>query len=85
MNSLADRFRLAILLLTCICLLAALVPLADFDFDGLLDSFVTDGLLLTPSLVSVIGLIFLLTQLPAAYLAVPRLFSALIVPPPNIF
>jgi hypothetical protein len=68
-----------------ICLLAALVPLADFDFDGLLDSFLTDGLLLLPTLIFTIGLVCLLTNLPDAYLAAPQLYSSLIVPPPNIF
>jgi hypothetical protein len=68
-----------------ICLLAALVPLADFDFDGLLDSFLTDGLLLLPTLFFTIGSICLLTNLPDAYLSVPRFCFPLIVPPPNIF
>jgi hypothetical protein len=85
MNRPAGNFRSTIFLLTGICLLAALMPLADFDLDGFLDSFITDGLLLVPNLFSVFSLVFLLTKLPAAYLAAPRHFSALIVTPPNIF
>ena len=77
-------FHMLIFLITGICLLAALVPLADFDFDGLLDSFLTDGLLLLPTLFFTVGLVCLLTNLPAAYLAAPQLYTSLIVPPPNI-
>jgi hypothetical protein len=78
-------FNVVLLLMMGVCLLAALVPLADFDFDGLQDSFVTDGLLLLPTIFLAPGLIFLLTNLLIAYLATPRLYSALIVPPPIIF
>jgi hypothetical protein len=78
-------FQILILLMMGICLLAALVPLADFDFDGLLDSFVTDGLLLIPTLFLATGLVCLLTNLPVAYLSVPQFYFSLIVPPPNIF
>jgi hypothetical protein len=78
-------FHLLILLIMGICLLAALVPLADFDFDGLLDSLVTEGFLLLPILFLALGLVCLLTNLPAAYFSVPRLYFSLIVPPPNIF
>jgi hypothetical protein len=78
-------FNVVLLLMMVVCLLAALAPLADFDFDGLRDSFVTDGLLLLPTIFLAPGLIFLLTNLPIAYLATPRLYSALIVPPPIIF
>jgi hypothetical protein len=78
-------FHTVILLIMGICLLAALMPLADFDFDGLLDSFLTDGLLLLPTLFFTVGLICLLTNLPDTYLAAPQLYASLIVPPPNIF
>ena len=78
-------FYAVILLIMGVCLLAALVPFADFDFDGSLDSFVTDGLLLIPTLFYMIGWVFLLTKLPAAYLPAPRLYYSLIIPPPNIF
>ena len=74
-----------ILLLMGICLLAALVPLADFDFDGLRDSFVTDGLLLFPTLFFTVGLFCLLSNLPDAYLAAPQPYFSLIAPPPIIF
>jgi hypothetical protein len=77
-------FNVVLLLMMGVCLLAALVPLADFDFDGLLDSFLIDGLLLLPTIFFTIGLVCLLTILPAAYLAAPQLYSSLIVPPPNI-
>ena len=77
-------FHMVILLTMGICLLAALVPLADFDFDGLLDSFITDGVLLPPTLFFALGVVCLLTNLPAPYLAAPQLYSSLIVPPPNI-
>jgi hypothetical protein len=78
-------FNTVLLLMMGICLLASLVPLADFDSDGLLDSFITDGLLLLPTLSLTLGLVCLLTNLPAAYLSAPQLYSSLIVPPPNIF
>lgn len=85
MNSTANRLRFAFFLLIIFSLLASLAPVSDFDGDGFLDSFITDSLLLIPSLISVFGLIFLLTQLPVAYLTASRLFSTLLVPPPNIF
>jgi hypothetical protein len=78
-------FHTIILLIMVICLLTALMPLADFDFDGLLDSFITDGFLLLPTLFFALGMVCLLTNLPVAYLATPQLYSSLIVPPPNIF
>jgi hypothetical protein len=78
-------FHLLILVIMGICLLVALVPFADFDFDGLLDSFVTDGLLLILTVFFTLGVICLLTDLPVAYLAAPQLYSSLIVPPPDIF
>jgi hypothetical protein len=78
-------FHMVILLMMVICLLTALVPLADFDFDGLWDSFLTDGLVLLPNIFLAPLFVFLLTDLPVAFLATPRLFSSLIVPPPNIF
>ena len=78
-------FHLLILLAMGICLLAALVPLADFDFDGSLDSFITDGLLLLPILFIAVELVVLLTNLPETYLSAPQIYSTQIVPPPNIF
>jgi hypothetical protein len=78
-------FHPLILLMLGICLLTALVPLTDFDSDGVLDSFITDGLVLAPILFLMFGLICLLTSLPDVYLATPQLYSSLLVPPPNIF
>ena len=78
-------FYAVILLIMGVCLLAALVPFADFDFDGSLDSFVTDGLLLFPTLFFTVGLVCLLSNLPDAYLAAPRPYFSLIAPPPIIF
>ena len=75
-----------LLLLTLVCLvigvLAALTPFFDMDHDGLLDSLITDGFILVPALGSVTGLLLLLTGLPSACLAAPRLFSTLLLPPP---
>ncbi len=71
-----------ILLFIGVCLLFALTPFTDFDFDGSLDSFLTDGLLLIPAQpATVVPVPFLVSSL-TAYLASPRLFSFLIVPPP---
>jgi hypothetical protein len=78
-------FHMVTLLIMVICLLTALVPLADFDFDGFWDSFVTDGLVLLPNIFLATLFAFLLTGLLVAFLATPRLFSSLIVPPPDIF
>jgi hypothetical protein len=75
-----------LLLFTLVCLviglLAALTPFSDVDHDGLLDSLITDGFVLVPALCFVTGLFLLLTRLPSACLAAPRLFSFLLLPPP---
>ena len=63
-------------------LVSALVPLSDFDQDGNLDSFVTEGFLLIPMLCTATGLFGIWTKLSATYLAVPQLLSAPVVPPP---
>ena len=73
---------LFILVCLVIGLLAALVPFSDIDHDGLLDSFITGGLVLIPALCSVTGLCLLLIRLPSACLAAPRFFSTLLLPPP---
>lgn len=65
-----------------ISLLFALVPLTDFDFDGLSDSFLTDSLLLILALPAVIVPVIFMTGLPSAYLASPRSFFIKIAPPP---
>jgi hypothetical protein len=69
-------------ILVTIALLSALAPLSDLDFDGKLDSLITEGLVLVTTLCSVTGIFFLLTSLPAACPAVSWQFSALNVPPP---
>ena len=75
-----------LLLVTLVCLviglLAALTPFFDMDHDGLLDSLITDGFVLVPVICSATGLLLLLTRLPSACLAAPRLFSSLLLPPP---
>jgi hypothetical protein len=71
-----------VFLLVLVCLLAALAPLSDFDLDGSLDSFVTEGLILTPVVGFISGLFWLWTQLPETCFAIPQHFSALNVPPP---
>jgi hypothetical protein len=75
-----------LLFLTLICLviglLAALTPFSDIDNDGLLDSLVTEGFVLTPTLCAITGLFFL-TSLPAVCLTTPRLYSFLLFSPPN--
>ena len=71
-----------VFLLVLICLLAALAPLSDFDLDGNLDSFVTEGLILTPVIGFISGFFLLWILLPETCLAVPQHFSALNVPPP---
>ena len=63
-------------------LLSALSPLSDFDQDGYLDSFVTEGFVLIPIFGVAIGLISLLTRLPATCFAIPQLFATRLVPPP---
>ncbi len=71
-----------IFLLALVCLLVTLAPLSDFDFDGHLDSLVTEGLILL-SLVDVgAGLSSLWTRFPAACLTVSQQFPSLLVPPP---
>jgi hypothetical protein len=76
-----------LLLLTLVCLviglLAALTPFSDIDNDGLLDSFVTEGLVLITVLCAGSGLFFL-NRLPSTCLSAPRLYSSLLFSPPNL-
>jgi hypothetical protein len=65
-----------------VCLLFALTPFTDFDFDGAPDSLVTDGLLIMLASLAAMIPVFLMTGLPAVTLAPPRPYSLLIVPPP---
>lgn len=85
MNKHLANYRLlkeCILICMGMCLLFALAPLTDFDFDGSPDSFLTDGLLMIASPIKVLASAFLLTRLLSAYLGSPKLFSYLVTPPP---
>ena len=77
-----NLLKKGILLCTGMCLIFALTPLADFDYDGLPDSFLTDGLLLNFALPGTVSPELFPTRSPLAYLAPPRLLISLIVPPP---
>lgn len=72
------------LILICVIasLFAALAPFADFDNDGIYDSFITDGLLLLPVLLSIMGLSCRLFVFPPAYNPAPNLLAGPIIPPP---
>ncbi|MCX6064907.1 MAG: hypothetical protein NT121_04030 [Chloroflexi bacterium] len=75
-----------LLLFTLVCivvgLFASLAPFSVIESHGLVDSSVTEDLLMLPVLLTVTGLLLLLTRLCSAYFAVPQLFSSLLVPPP---
>jgi hypothetical protein len=64
------------------CLLFALAPITDFDFDGTPDSFLTESLLLILNPFGINVPVFFKTRPPEAYPASPRWLSFLIVPPP---
>jgi hypothetical protein len=76
-----------LLLFALICIIVslfgALTPFSDLEQDGLSDSPGSDDFLLLPGLLTITGLILLLTRICSAYFAVPQLFSSLLVPPPN--
>jgi len=76
-----------LLLFTLFCivisLLCSLSPFSDIEHDELSDSPGSEDFLLLPGLLTVTGLILLLTRICSAYFAVPQLFSSLLVPPPN--
>lgn len=74
-----------LLLFVGICLLFSLTPFTDFDFDGSLDSLLTDGLLFVPTQPATIIPTLFSTGLLTAYLIAPRIFSFLIIPPPIVF
>lgn len=67
-----------------LCLLFALTPITDIDFDGSPDSFVTESLLLILAPLKANVPVSSNIRTPGAYLASPRLFTFLIVPPPII-
>lgn len=71
-----------VLVFAVFCLLSAIMPASDFDNDGHLDSFVTEGFVLLSIFGSPVGLASLLTSLSTSYLIIPRNFSPLIVHPP---
>jgi|GEM_PF-4760543 len=81
----SEFFKRFILICVGICLLFALTPFTDFDFDGSLDSLLTDGLLLIPVQLATIVPTLILASFLTAYLITPRTFSFLIVPPPVVF
>ena len=70
--------------LVFLSLFSALMPLSDFDQDGLLDSLVTEGHLLLPNSFVAGRLLFLLIGLPIACLLAIRYSSTPVVPPPII-
>ena len=76
----------SLLLFTLVCILvglfASLAPFSIIENPGLFDLSVTDDFLLLPVLLTVTGLLLLLTRLCSAYFAAPQLFSSLLVPPP---
>jgi hypothetical protein len=67
-----------------LCLLFALTPITDIDFDGSPDSFLTESLLLILAPLKTTVPVLFKARLPSAYLVSPRLFASLIVPPPII-
>jgi hypothetical protein len=71
-----------VLALLVISLVTTLTPFSDIDNDGLLDSLVTEGLILGPGLLSVSGLVMLLTSQTSALLTVPRFCLTQFIPPP---
>jgi len=75
---------LLVVTLVCIAigLFASHVPFVDIESDGLFDSHVNDDLLLVPSVLTVTGLLLLLTRIFSAYFAAPEIVTALLVPPP---
>ncbi len=75
---------LVILFLTLLVfgLLTTLVPLSDFDHDGILDSLVTEGMILGLMLFSLVEFVPHLPGLPLTCSSAHQRYSFLIVPPP---
>jgi hypothetical protein len=72
-----------ILILIGVCLVVGLAPSIDFDFDGMLDSILTEGMLMIPIL-AVLALPDLLFVPLSLVRVISRLYSPdLLVPPPN--
>jgi hypothetical protein len=80
------RKNSSLLLFTLVCivvgLIGSLTPFMDIQQDGLLDSLVAEEFLLLPVVLTITGLLLLLTRFCSVYFAVPQLFSSLLVPPP---
>jgi hypothetical protein len=70
------------LLVAGIGLLACLAPVSDFQNDGFLDSPISEEFLLFPALLSLTGLLLLLTRQCHAFIPAPQQLSPLPVPPP---
>ena len=75
------RFLLARVIFI-VCILSALMPLSCFDQDGYLDSFVTESLLLIPTLHIVTSLFCVWIRFPTNCIITRQSFFTLIVPPP---
>lgn len=86
-----ERFASLVMLKKClllcfgVCLLFSLTPFTDIDSDGEFDSFATDSLILGPALSVVVLSAFCFGRFLSARLVTPKLFSFLIVPPPETF
>jgi hypothetical protein len=63
-------------------LFAMLAPFSDIDGDGLLDSLMTEGVVLIPVFCAVSSLLFLLDRFASAYLPAPRPHSSFLFSPP---
>lgn len=83
-NRSATVAKRIVLILVALCLLFGLVPVADFDLDGALDTFQTEGDLLVWSYPTGALLIFLLSPFLTAHLNARPQLSFLLVPPPII-
>ncbi len=70
-----------VFLCMAISLIFTLLPLSDFNNDGLLDSISFEGFILLPVLISIAGCIFLI-RLITTWIAPPALFFSPLNPPP---
>ena len=81
-SAIPGLLQICILLCAGMCLLFALTPLTDFDHDGILDSFLTDGLLLAFSSCALATPVLLLVRSFFDALPPAKLLPSLVVPPP---